>query len=289
MTGTIGRRCGPWLTPVLVAAEIALVWSGLLGVGRAILVAVAIEALLALTALSRGVAALRRFRAGRAATGGEDGWAAAEDALAQLLPRPAARALLIEARLWLCLLRWMTGRHDGTSARAHFYSRQPTTLLVAMVALTIVEGALVELVLAVTLPATPWPWVALGLHGYAIIWIAGVLASLHTCPHLLDTDALRVRDGVFAELTVPYSAITGARRIRQPGPFRSGFTIEPTGRATLAWGDATVELALDGGHVVRVTGRSPEAMHALSMTVDDADAFLSALAARLAACQTPTR
>ncbi|MBV8995402.1 MAG: hypothetical protein JO287_17280 [Pseudonocardiales bacterium] len=249
-------RIGSWATPTLIAVETVLVCSGLLSVGHAILVALALEAALAVTVISRGIIAVRSVRASRAA--GRTGWAAAEDGLAQLLPRPVARALLIEARLWVCLLRWITGRHDGRSIHAHKYGRDLQMLLIVLLGVIAVEGAVVEMILVVLLPGTPWPWITLGLHAYALTWIGGFIASLHTQPHLLHPGLLRLRDSIFTEIHIPMSAISDARPIRQPGPPRSGLRIDPSERsATLTHGDTTIALTLDPNQPIQVDGRPP--------------------------------
>lgn len=114
----VRTRVGPWLVPVLVVVEVALVATGHLGLGAAVAIVVGVELLLAMTAIQRTAAAGRRFRAARHA--GQDGWASAEDAVAELLPRRLARIILLEVRLWTCLFTWAAGRHraqvPGSSA-----------------------------------------------------------------------------------------------------------------------------------------------------------------------------
>ncbi|GLY66681.1 hypothetical protein [Amycolatopsis taiwanensis] len=268
---------GAWITPALLAVELVLVWSGLLSIGRAILLAIVVEVALAITALGRGIIAVRRFRAGRAA--GQSGWAAAEDGLAQMLPRPVARALLIEVRLWVCLLRWITRRHDGRSTNAYTYGRNLRLMLFALLSLSVLEGAVVEVVLGVLLPGTPWPWVVLGLHAYALVWIAGLATSLHTRPHLLEDGQLRLRDSVFAEITIPVSAIIGARPVRRPGPLRSGLRSDPSdGTGTLAYGETTIALALDPDQPLYTEGRPAiTGLTVLHITADDPGRLLDDL------------
>lgn len=276
------RRLGPWATPVLVVADIGLVLSGLISVRGAVIVVVVVEILLAVTAANRGLAAMRCFRTQRAA--GRAGWVAAEDGLSQITPRPVARALLIEARLWVCLFRWIGGRHDGKRPDTYSYRGGFHTLVVAVLAFTVVEGATVESVLAVAWPHSPWPWVMLALHVYGVIWIAGLLASLHTEPHRLDRHVLRLRDSLFTEVTIPYAAIVDVRRIAEPGITRSGLKIDKgAGTARLTYGGATIGLTLDPAESIEVNGRPlTEHVNSLSITADDPAAFRRALSVRLA-------
>jgi hypothetical protein len=274
------RRIGPWLTPALVAAEIALVLSGLLGVRTAVGVGLGIEALLWATAASRVLAGLRRFRAGRAA--GLDAWQAAEDGLAAVLPRRMAKLILFEPRLWVCLARWATGRYPKTGFH---YDASLRTIIWTAAALVVIEGAIVDLLLELLLPGGVWVWVALGLHLYGLLVLLGFLASWATHPHILDEHGLRLRDGIFTELVIPYSAVTDARVARQPNLGRSGLKIDGT-TAVLACGDATVALALDSTRPLAVHGR-PEgiSLASLATTVDQPRTFVDALRARaLVAC-----
>lgn len=76
------RAILPWLTPVLVGAEVGLVWSGWLSLSHAIVAGLVIETLVWLTVFARVAAGLRQWRSDRAA--GLDAWQAAEDGLARL-------------------------------------------------------------------------------------------------------------------------------------------------------------------------------------------------------------
>lgn len=271
------QRIAPWLTPTLVVVEVILVWSGRLGLGTAVAVGLAVEVLLWVTALSRAVAGVRRFRAGRAA--GQDGWQACEDGLAQLLPRGLARVLLLEPRLWVCLSRWLTGRYPDTCDTFRYGASVRMIFWVA-IGLVVVEGAAVDLVLALAIPGSAWIWVALGVHLYALIALLGLLGSILVRPHLLGENALRIRDAIFCEVTVPYAAITGVRATARPNFGRSGLRID-AGQGLLAYGDATVSLDLDPNHPVLVTGRpEPVPLARLDVTADEPEAFVSAVRGR---------
>lgn len=281
MTRALWRRAGPWMTPPLATVEVSLVVSGLLTIRTAIVVGAVLEAAFWTTAISRATTAVRRYRS--AHREGLDGWAAAEDGLAQLVPRPAARLLLIEPRLLACLARWASGRREGTSARAFSYHRDIRPLFGAILALVVVEGAVVDTLLAVLLPGTPWVWVALGVHLYALVWLAGFLTSMVTRPHQLDPDALIVRDGIFAELAIPYTSIQAARVAHQPNFGRSGLKVDPdTGGALLAVGDTNVAIDLDPARPVLRPGTAcPLAIRSLRITVDEPASFVAALLPRV--------
>lgn len=272
------RRIGPWLTPALVAVEVVLVWSGRLGLGAAIGIGLAVEALLWITAVSRVVVGLRRFRAGRAAGGHV--WQAAEDGLAALVPRPLARVILVEPRMWVCLVRWVTGHYPRTGFR---YDAGLRVLIWTIVGLVVVEGTIVELLLGLVLPGSVWVWVSLGLHLYGLLALLGFLASWATRPHLFDDHGLRLRDGILAELVVPYAAVVGVRAARRPNFGRSGLKIND-GAGLLAHGDATVTLTLDPTSPIAVAGRPGSLpLDYMAITADEARKFVDALRARVAA------
>lgn len=197
--------------------------------------------------------------------------------------RRRPRLLLVEPRLLACLARWVSGRYEGTSPDAFSYDRGIRPLLGAVLVLVACEGAVVDALLAVLLPGTPWVWVALGLHLYALVWMVGFLASMVTRPHLLRPAALVVRDGIFAELVIPYAALAGARVARRPNFGRSGFKVDPhTGDALLAVGDANVAMDLVRTRPVPPPRAGPPlAMRTLRITVDEPAAFVAGLLRQL--------
>lgn len=264
------HRAGPWITPVLILTEVVLVWTGLVGLTEAVVAAVVVELAVALTAITRARVALRSFRQARA--GGRDGWAAAEDGLAAMLPRPAARVVLIEVRIWVCLARWIARRRPH--GECFGYGGGLRSLLWAVLGLVVLEGAVVEVVLVAILGhANAWVWVAFGLHIYVLVWIGGLLGSLRTEPHRLVDDRLELRDSVFGSVSAPMSSINDVRARRRPNTGRSGFVVtDSTG--LLAYADATVRVELDSdGEPVTVRGVARPGLTTLAITVDDPYVF----------------
>jgi|GEM_PF-6741633 len=269
------KRLGPWVVPTLLVVEVALVLSGRLALGTAVIVIVGVELLLALIAGARIVAAVRVIRNSRAS--GIDSWEAAEDGLARLVPRPVARVILIEPRLLACLVRWLIGRHGASAATTFHYRRSMGLLIWTCFALVLVEGVIVELVLTLVLPHSLWPWVSLGLHIYALVWLAGFYASMVTRPHRLGERGLWVRDSVFNEVVVPYTAITNARSEVYANTGRSGFKVTDHS-AVLAYGDATVAVTLAPEHSLHVNGEPTSTpVSVIRFTADDSQAFVRAL------------
>lgn len=282
MIGRLWRRAAPWATPAVVILEVALVWSGRISLGTAIGVVVVVEIVLLVTVADRAFAARRAF--GQARGAGGDRWRAVEVALAEMLPRPLAKMILVELRLFGCLLGWPRAHRrrnavpDGQEFR---YDASLRPILWMAFGLVILEGAVLDLVLAAALPGSIWVWVVLGLHVYGAIWLLGMLASLATRPHLLTDHALILRDSILAEVVIEYDAILGAAVSRHSNFGRSGFTVDDAEQtALLAYGDATVALTLDPAVPVYVGDGDAIALRTLRLTADEPSELLHALEAR---------
>lgn len=241
MLRTIRRRVGPWVIPAVVVIEVALVWSGVLSLVDAIVIVLVIEALLILTAAGRGVASVRRFRAERSA--GRDGWTAALDAMSEMVPRPVARVLLIEARMWVCVVLAVARRRPPPGSFS--YGRGLRPMLVVALALVAAETVVTELVLYAILGPSAWVWVLLALHLYGLVWLGGFLASLSVVPHRVTGTQVVLRDSVMGVVTVPREAIVSVREEHRSYVGRSGLKIDDDGSLLLTYGDAAVRLELD--------------------------------------------
>lgn len=275
------------MTPVLVVADVTLVWFGTLSVRSAVIVAVIVEVLLWSFLVSRVVAGIRRYRASRAASNTH--WDAVEDAVAELMPRRLARVMVYEPRLWICIVRWVARRHDGRRPGGFACHSALRVSFTIFIGLTVFEGVLVEGIVALASGNSIWTWMTLGVHLYCVIWLVGWYASYVTLPHRLTEETLRLRDGFLGELVIPCDAITGARKAPQSNFFRSGLKIKDTRRKTalLAHGDATVELILDPTCTVTFK-RAPYYLNSVALTVDDPDSFLAALASTTEMCTVET-
>lgn len=235
---------------------------------RVLLIVITVaELLLACLVAQRLIVAVRSYRADRAA--GLDGWGAAEDGLARVLPRKVARLLLVEPRLFAALIRWAARRPEATGDDTFSYHRGIRPMLLVFIALLVVEGVVADLLVAVSLPTSPWVWLVLTLHLYALVWFVSFYASMVVRPHEARADALHVRDGIFTELVIPWPAIEAVRVVRRQSFGRSGFKVcLGDGTALLAMGDATVCIDLDRQQPVG-SPDGPVALSSLAITVDD--------------------
>jgi hypothetical protein len=167
-----------------------------------------------------------------------------------------------------CLVSWLRRRPADPSAFG--YGRAFRPLAHVLLAMSIVEGLVVEFVLAAVLPGTFWPWLMLALHVYALLWLLGLLASLTTRPHVLGPDALVLRDSAFSELTIPLSAITSVTATAKPNVLRSGLKVDGD-TALYAYGDANIAVHIDPVDDPRLDG-----VRHLHITVDEPNRFLAA-------------
>jgi hypothetical protein len=280
----IWHKLGPWLTPCLIVVEVALVWSGLLRVGTAIMIGIGIEAVVLIVAVTRAVFAVRRFSAQR--SGGATVWSSLEDGLAALVPPTAARVIVGEIRLFGALLAQVFRRGANQHARSYSYHASARTLTAVILGLLIFESLVVELILVFTLSGTPWPWILLGLHVYAILWMLALRASMSTRPHTLESDGVHIRDGVFTDVVIPYPSVRNVKIARsttsQGMAMRTGLKIDPGDRsAVLAYGQPNVTIAVDPTARILLNGRPTETpFDQISITVDqDPQRFVDDLVA----------
>jgi hypothetical protein len=115
VTGGLFRKVPLGIPLAGLSALPILVWFALLPVGIAIPLAAAFGALMCLTLVARTPAAAQRYRQVRAS--GEDAWVATEQALGVVMAPKAARILLYEPRVWICLSRWLVNAHPAGTDR----------------------------------------------------------------------------------------------------------------------------------------------------------------------------
>ena len=166
------------------------------------------------------------------------------------------------------LFTWL--RRRPADPAAFGYGRSFRPLVYVLLVMTFVEGLVVELVLSFLLHGTFWPWLLLALHGYALLWVLGLLASLTTRPHLLRDETLLLRDSAFSELEIPLAAITSVTPVGRPNILRSGLKVDGD-TALYAYGDANIAVHLETVDNPRLAG-----VRHLHITVDEPQRFLAA-------------
>ncbi|GAB20791.1 hypothetical protein GOEFS_132_00220 [Gordonia effusa NBRC 100432] len=229
-----------WITPIVIAAAMILAWCGWLSPRNAALTAMVVEGLLAVILVTVAAKTVTRLRG--LPKDGHSRWWAAQAALSGVLPRRLARLIVVELRLFTGLGRSLFTRTPQT---AHTYGRDAKPLLWAILALGFVEGLVIDFIIQLIWPGSAWAIVVGVLHIYAILWIAGILASLKTQPHLVDASQILLRDSVFHEIRVPIESVLHVERALESGPLRSGFVIDSeSGELRMTHGDAAIRIYL---------------------------------------------
>lgn len=177
-----------------------------------------------------------------------------------------------ELRMPVCLLRWITGRRPPGFA----YHRAKKLPVAVFMSLLVFESLGTHLVLLAIFGSKWWVWALFGLDVYTWLWLFGYYGSLVVLPHQIVGTDLRLRYGYLAEVVVPLAAIRAARPSRRPER-RGGKLIVDGDEATFACGETTVTLDLDPA--IRLSFRDEPAapITRLHLTVDDPDAFVTAI------------
>lgn len=279
---TARPRAAPWFTPALIVIEIVLVVSGVLTLGRAVLIAAGIELLIAVTVLSRLAVGSRRYRSRRQA--GFDRWQAAETALAEVVPPRLARFILLEPRLWVCLLGRRRDHQPGDTTATFRYDGSLRALLTVTIVLVVVEGVVVDGVVALLVADSVWLWIVLAAHVYGLVMVLALRTAFASHPHQVTASGLRLRDGIFSTVDIPHSAIRDIRSTRHHHFGRSGVKIDREQQeAVLAFGDTTVEVVLEQDPPVRVDGRTSDIpLHRIRFSADEPDRLVNAVRSRAA-------
>ena len=273
------------LVPLVVLAEVILVWSGVMDLGDAVLVVAGLEALLFLVGLGGLVLVVRRYRKEREA--GLEPWRALEDGLSLVLPRTVARFILHEPRLFVSLFRWTFRRVRLADHEFAYHRRSLMRAIVPMVIVTSPVELLVVHLLAQALSPWGWlKWALLALGVYAIFWLLGLYASLVALPHRLERTGLRLRQGVFAEGFVPYGEIENVERTGRKAPtFGDGLShvTEEDALYLTTGGKTDFALRLRAPRSVRGFLKETEPASRIHLAVDEPDRFVRELRQRIEA------
>jgi hypothetical protein len=124
--------------------------------------------------------------------------------LLRRLPGLLWHAVVLEVAMDRNLLRWVVRRPSvGAGDEPVGYARLVTPVMWLWIGASAAEIPVAHVLL-------PWHTVrvvlvVLGVWG--LVWMLGLLAGLHVYPHLLTPTSLRIRDGAFVDVEVPWSAV----------------------------------------------------------------------------------
>jgi hypothetical protein len=120
------------------------------------------------------------------------------------IPGLLRHAVVFELAMYRSLLRWIRRRPSiGPGDEPVGYAQEVTPVMSLWIFVSAAELPLALILL-------PWRTaqlisIVLGL--WTLIWMLGALAGLRTHPHLMSESGLRVRNGAFVDIPLPWSAI----------------------------------------------------------------------------------
>lgn len=115
------------------------------------------------------------------------------------------KILRYEWNMWRSLFLWVTRRPRPTPAFP--YSGAVSMILWTFIILSAVEIPAAHILL-------PWESAKLALDVvgvYGLLWMIGLMASIHVHPHTATDEGLRVRNGFTTDFTIPWPAIAAIR------------------------------------------------------------------------------
>ncbi len=265
-----------WFFPLVLLADILLVWTQVLDTRTALIVDGTLEALGFLLGLRAVIAALLAYRRNRAA--GLNMEAALEEGLTLLFPRKIARLVAMEPRIYVCLYHFL--HHRPPTADEFAYHRR--SMMGAIVALIFLTAPFEVLAYELLIPWAGVRWALLALTVYSMLWLLGFYASLRTLPYRLAADGLQLHYGLVAEGIVPYTALADATLERRKAPQgREGLQTSRDSALYLAVGGRTdLTLRLHTPVIIQGLFQAQPPATVLHLAADDPAALVAALRVR---------
>jgi hypothetical protein len=190
------------------------------------------------------------------------------------------RAARFEAGTWRALARWVARRPDVPPGSTPFgYHQQLVAPSLVLAGVSAVELVAVDVLV-------PWPWTWLRLVVLAVgVW--GLLLTLGTgaaavvYPHLVTGEGLRVRAGAGTDLTVPWDAVAGVRRVRRAHAGVRAVRVDDGVLSAGAGNATTVAVALTRPLTAHLPGGAAR-VTAVHLPADDAAGLAAAVRSRTA-------
>lgn len=269
-----------WILPLVLVVALIGARLRVLPSGSVLILAIVSETLTVVLGSVQAWRALRRLRQRRRA--GADIWDALTDGIAVFVPRPIARIIALEPRVWACIFIWLF-RRPKANATTFPYAAES---IMGVFLIAILFSAPIEVLLAEVL--VPWGWLRIllvVLEVYSIIWLLGYSASLAVLPHHLGNEALVLRYGLLLDACIPLANIAEIAPERRSSPNgRDGYVADAARRelALVVGGTTNVRLTLHASQTFSGLLRPTPAVDTIFLKVDDPDRFIAAVRARLA-------
>lgn len=275
----VRRRLARWALPVAILVAVILVRWHLVAPGLAVALVAASEGT---TILLGGIQATRAVsRTLRQRRAGVDFWDALTDGIAVFVPRPVARVIALEPRVWLSIFVWLF-RRPRPDATTFPYAADS---ILGFFLLAVGFSAPIELLLVEAL--VPWSGVRLVLvllEIYTFVWLLGYWASLAVLPHRLERACLMLHFGLLFDAPIPYANIaTVAQEQRPSANGCEGYHLaaERQELALVIGGATNVVLTLHTPHVFMGLLRPMPPVQTILLKVDEPERFMRAVTARM--------
>jgi hypothetical protein len=137
----------------------------------------------------------------------------------------------------------------------------------------------------------PWPWtwlrlVVLATGVWGLVLTLGMGAAAVVYPHLVTGAGLRVRAGAGPDLTVPWDAVAGVRRVRRAHDGVRAARVDDGVLSVGVGGATTVAVALTRPLTAHLPGGAAT-VTAVHLHADDAAALVAAVRSRTADALRP--
>lgn len=264
-----------WTAVAIIAVEVLLVWTGLLDLGDAVLIAIGLEVLCGVLAISLAVTARILYR--RLRRDGVGRWDAFLQAAGTVLPRPMVTLLRHELGGLMSMILLLRGRKDvPADATPIRYGSAQKTFMIVMMVLGPLEIVLVELIV-------PWAWlrtILLIVAIYGVIWMFGYYSGLHTRPHYIDAKRLVLRNGHLAAVSVDVGFVHATRRETHE-KYKGLVSVKDDVVAVPGMSGTALTVTLEPETPVQVQGRGVVRAREVRFDADDPEAALRSIRQRL--------
>lgn len=190
-----------------------------------------------------------------------------------------AKVSRYEVEMWRSLYAWIARKPRGLRADdiPFGYDKAAAPIMWAFVALNFIEIPAVHFII-------PWLWarivlVMIGVWG--TVWMVGAIGAIKVHPHLVGADGIRVRNGFFVDLAIPWgdvasvsSGLRGTTSTRQLQIDGQRVSVVVTGQTNI-----TIRLTQPIPHTLKGTAA---AVNEVRLFADDPAAMARACRERLA-------
>jgi hypothetical protein len=265
-----------WLPFVIVAAELVLVFAGVIDLAQAAVAIVVLEAALAVILVGEAATLFSVYKKVRGS--GQSRTAAASAALDAALPPIVARLVKQELRMMASVGGIFSGRRSSHPPGVSVvpYGSNMRSLLKVLIGVSILELVVVGVVVELFVSSAILRWGLLIVSLYMLVWVCAFTASMARNPHVVGPEQLRLRFGMLTDIGIPTRLISSARADRQ-GSHKHVVDVEDDTLSLSIMGTTNVLAELDEPYEVDLGHKGVHAVRRLRFHADRPDAAVKAI------------